>query len=169
MNLPPAFSGTKNIHAIIETPKGSRNKYIYENATGLFLLKKILPHGLSFPLDFGFIPHTKAEDGDPMDVLVIMDDPGFPGCLVECRVIGIMTAEQEKKGKMIRNDRVLAVAAESRAYSNIKSAAELSKEQLDEVCQFFENYHKQDGNKFKVLKIADAEKATSLIKKNLIA
>jgi len=89
--------------------------------------------------------------------------------LVECRVIGIITAEQEKKGKMIRNDRVLAVAAESRAYSNVKSAAELSKEQLDEVCQFFENYHKQDGNEFKVLKIADAENATSLIKKNLVA
>ena len=167
MNLPSAFAGKKNIHAIIETPKGSRNKYNYEKDTGLFFLKKILPQGLTFPLDFGFIPHTKAEDGDPMDVLVIMDEPGFPGCLVECRIIGIMTAEQEQNGKMIRNDRVIAVATQSRTFSKLDSASDLSKQQLDEVCQFFENYHKQEGNVFKVLKIADADKAISLIKENL--
>ena len=85
MRMPPAFTGKDNIHAIIETPKSSRNKFTYDKHTGMFMLKKCLPAGLSFPLDFGFIPNTKADDGDPMDVLVFMEDPVFPGCIIECK------------------------------------------------------------------------------------
>src|SRR6476620_9497309 len=119
MRMPPAFSGKDNIHAIIETPKNSRNKFTYDTQTGMFMLKKCLPAGLSFPLDFGFIPSTKADDGDPMDVLVFMEDPVFPGCISDSRVIGVMVAEQKKEGKLIRNDRVLAVGNTSRLYAKM--------------------------------------------------
>ncbi len=167
MSMPAAFSEKKNINAIIETPRGSRNKYNFDKNTGLFCLKKILPAGICFPLDFGFIPHTKAEDGDPMDILVFMDEPGFPGILVECMVVGIIAAEQEKDNKMIRNDRVVGVAIESSTYANIKSITDISESFLHELSRFFEIYHKEEGNIYKTLKIDEANEAINLINKNL--
>lgn len=90
----------ETIQMIIETPKGSRNKYFFDPDQKIFALKKALPAGMAFPYDFGFIPSTKAEDGEPTDVLVLMDEPAFPGCLLKCRMIGIIEAEQRtKKGK----------------------------------------------------------------------
>jgi inorganic pyrophosphatase len=74
--------GWKSIQVIIETPKGSRNKYAFDHKQKVFQLKKVLPAGMAFPYDFGFVPSTKAEDGDPVDVLVLMDEPAFPGCLL---------------------------------------------------------------------------------------
>jgi inorganic pyrophosphatase len=167
MTFPPAFSENDQINAIIETPRGSRNKYNYEKESGLFFLKKSLPSGLSFPLDFGFIPNTKAEDGDPVDVLVFMDEPGFPGCLVECKVIGIIMAEQEKDKELIRNDRVLAVAIVSVAYEHLKRVNDVNPELLKDVNDFFETYHKKEGNKFKVLEVAGRKKAIELIKEKI--
>jgi inorganic pyrophosphatase len=131
------------------------------------VLKKILPPGLCFPLDFGFIPHTKAEDGDPMDVLIFMEEPGFPGCLVECRVIGIITAEQEKNKKTVRNDRVLCVSVKSKQYESVKKISDVSGEFLEDIGRFFETYHEIEGSTWKVLEILDEEKAIRLIKKNL--
>ena len=85
MKMPPAFTEEHDaIHAIIETPRGSRNKYKFDEETNLFKLNRAFPIGMFLPLDFEFIPQTKAEDGDPMDVLVFMDEPAFPGCLAEC-------------------------------------------------------------------------------------
>jgi len=167
MVMPPAFSEKDSLNAIIETPRGSRNKYNFEKASRLFLLKKILPPGLCFPLDFGFIPHTKAEDGDPMDVLLFMEEPGFPGCLVECRVIGIIAAEQTKEGKLIRNDRVLCVSANSKQFENLKDISDVSKEFLDDIGRFFETYHHLEGSSWKVLEVLNREKAIKLIKKNM--
>ena len=76
--------------SIIETPKGSRNKYAFDPDQRIFELKKVPPAGMAFPYDFGFVPSTVAEDGDPVDVLVLMDEPAFPGCLLRCRLIGII-------------------------------------------------------------------------------
>ncbi len=167
MILPPAFSEKNTINTIVETPRGSRNKYNFEKVSCLFLLKKILPPGLCFPLDFGFIPHTMADDGDPMDVLVFMEEPGFPGCLVECRVIGIITAEQKENEKVIRNDRVLGVSAHSKQFENLKEISDVSKEFLDDIGRFFETYHQIEGSPWKVLEILNQEKAIKLIKKNM--
>src|SRR4051794_16686563 len=101
------------VNVVIETPKGSRNKFAYDPASRLFELKKVLPRGIAFPFDFGFIPSTLAEDGDPLDVLVLMDEPAFPGCKVRCRLVGVIEAEQTEKGKKtLRNDRLIAVAGE---------------------------------------------------------
>src|ERR1700720_3283403 len=101
------------IHVIIETPKGSRNKFAFDPAQKVFQLKTVLPAGMTFPYDFGFIPSTKAEDGDPVDVLVLMDEPVFPGCLIQCRVVGIIEGQQGKKKQKERNDRIVAVEQEN--------------------------------------------------------
>src|ERR1700674_291286 len=90
----------KCIQVIIETPKGSRNKYAFDPEQKVFQLKKVLPAGMAFPYDFGFIPRTKGGDGDPVDVLVLMDEPAFPGVVVKCRLVGIIEGEQyERKHK----------------------------------------------------------------------
>src|SRR5205807_404345 len=82
------------LHVIIETPKGSRNKFKYDPEHGLFKLSGVLPLGAVFPYDFGFVPSTTGGDGDPLDVLVLMDEPAFAGCLVPGRLIGVIEAEQ---------------------------------------------------------------------------
>ncbi len=83
MKLPQAFArNKKHIHAIVETPRGCAAKYNFDEKSQMFKLKKILPEGLSFPFHFGFIPFTKAEDGDPADVLILMNEPSWPGCII---------------------------------------------------------------------------------------
>src|SRR6195256_3016791 len=108
------------VQVIIETPKGSRNKYAFDADQEVFQLKKVLPAGMAFPYDFGFVPSTKAEDGDPVDVLVLMDEPAFPGCLLKCRVVGVIEGEQRTKKKSERNDRVVAVEHANHSYAHIK-------------------------------------------------
>ena len=98
---------TGTCRAIIETPKGCRNKFDYDPETGLFMLGGLLPEGMMFPFDFGFLPSTLGEDGDPLDIMVLMDAPAHVGCLIEVRIIGIITAEQTEDGKTESNDRLL--------------------------------------------------------------
>jgi len=109
MKLPQTFvTNTNNINAVVETPRGCAAKYNYDEETQMFRLKKILPQGLVFPFHFGFIPYTKAEDGDPLDVLILLDEPSWPGCIIECNVIGVLEAEEIKNKKRVRNDRLIA-------------------------------------------------------------
>jgi inorganic pyrophosphatase len=148
-----AFEDRKNavVQVVIETPKGSRNKFAFDADQHVFILKKVLPEGMVFPHDFGFIPSTRAEDGDPIDVLILMDEPAYPGCVVPARLVGVIEGEQSKKGKTERNDRLLAVAESSHTHSDVKSIKDLNDAFLDELEMFFENYHSNDGEKFKVL------------------
>src|SRR6476469_1337815 len=98
MKLPQPFSeNKKNINVVIETPMGSHNKFEFDPETQLFKLSKLLPEGMVFPLHFGFIPRTKGGDGDPLDALVLMEQPSYPGCLIECSLIGTIEAEQTEK------------------------------------------------------------------------
>src|SRR5919199_1807176 len=109
-----AFKDDEELNVIIETPKGSRNKFDYDEELGLFKLGGVLPAGASFPFDFGFLPATRGGDGDPLDVLVLMDEPAFAGCLVTVRLLGVIEAEQTEGDATTRNDRLIAVAATSR-------------------------------------------------------
>src|ERR687890_1560322 len=102
------FHDDEELNVIIETPKGSRNKYNYDEKLGLFRLGGVLTSGASFPFDFGFVPSTLGGDGDPLDVLVLMDEPAFAGCLVRARLLGVIEAEQTEKGKTAQNDRLIA-------------------------------------------------------------
>src|SRR5438270_8397211 len=111
--LPPFDPKSDALHVVIDTPKGCRNKFAYDEKRKCYLLKTVLPHGAVFPFDFGSIPGTIAEDGDPLDALVLMDEPAFCGCLIESRLVGVIEAEQSETGKIERNDRLVAVAAEA--------------------------------------------------------
>jgi inorganic pyrophosphatase len=154
----------KKVQVIIETPKGSRNKYAWDPDQQVFALKKVLPEGMAFPHDFGFIPSTKGDDGDPIDVLVLMDQPVFTGCLVKTRLIGVIEGRQTEKGKSERNDRLLAVAESSHTHSDINSIDDLNKDLLKELERFLVNYHSNDGAEFKVLARRGPGAATACLK-----
>jgi inorganic pyrophosphatase len=137
------------VNVIIETPRNSQNKFTYDPDLDIFKLTKTLPMGAMFPFDFGFIPNTIAEDGDPLDVLVIMDQQAYPGCLIECRVIGILKADQiESETKKERNDRLVAVSNCSVLYNNISNIKQLNQEMTKEIERFFIDYNDHAGKKF---------------------
>src|SRR5689334_24550362 len=127
-----AFADPKNdvLNAIVETPKGSRSKYAFDPEHSLFKLKTLLPVGAVFPFDFGFIPSTMAEDGDPIDVLILMDEPVAVGTLIDIRLVGVIEAEQtektEKGKEKTRNDRLIAVSNVSYDYSDVRSLNDLN-------------------------------------------
>ena len=168
--LPPRTAKDDTlIHAVVETPKGSRNKLGYEPELGVFKLKGVLPEGHSFPYDFGFVPSTKAEDGDPLDVLLILDAPTFPGCIVEARIIGAITLEQrEDDDSVVRNDRLLAVAANSRLHKHISTINDLGDELLHEIEHFFHSYNEAKGGEIKLLGRVGPEEANDLLKQTLL-
>ncbi|HKS29245.1 MAG TPA: inorganic diphosphatase [Pyrinomonadaceae bacterium] len=163
-----AFTDDDEVNVIIETPKGSRNKFNYDESLGLFKLGGVLPAGASFPFDFGFIPATLGGDGDPLDVLVLMDEPAFAGCLVTTRLIGVIEAEQtERDGETTRNDRLIAVAADSRAHSDVKTIDELNKNLLDEIEHFFVSYNVIKGKEFKPLGRFGPARARKLVEEGM--
>lgn len=159
---------TKTLNVVIETPQGSRNKFNFDPQRGLFKLGGVLPAGASFPFDFGFVPATQGEDGDPLDVLVLMDAPAFAGCLVPCRLIGVIEAEQtERNGESMRNDRLIAVADNSYTHSEIEDLNDLSGNLLEEIAYFFASYNEIKGKKFQVLHHRGAKAAQKLVEKGV--
>ena len=157
------------INAVVETPMGSRNKFKYDEKLGFYKLSSVLPQGMMFPHAFGFVPSTRAADGDPEDVLIIMDEPTFSGCVVPTRLLGVIEAEQTEDGKTERNDRLIGVAATSRDFSDVQSVADLNDNMVKEIEQFFVNYNKEKGKKFKVLGKKGPKQAWKLLKKSLKA
>jgi len=145
----PAFDPeTDDLNVIIETPKGCRNKYKYDAKHKLFTLSKVLPAGSTFPYDFGYIPSTEGQDGDPLDVLLLMDEPAFSGCLIPARLIGVIRAEQhDKEGKM-RNDRLIAIASQSHDQRDIRSLDEINPHLIEEIEHFFVSYNELEGKQF---------------------
>jgi inorganic pyrophosphatase len=159
----------QTIQVIIETPKGSRNKYAFDPEQKIFQLMKMLPAGMAFPYDFGFIPSTLAEDGDPTDVLVLMDEPAFAGCLLQCRVVGVIEGVQGKKKKNERNDRIVAVEQENHSYANVKHVDDLGKEFVRELEEFFVNYHKMLGKTYSIVAVKGPREARRRIKAGIRA
>jgi inorganic pyrophosphatase len=155
MNVPrrlkPFDRKSGNLNVVVETPKGCRNKYAFDPELKSYRLKSVLPKGAVFPFDFGFIPGTMADDGDPMDVLLLMDEPAFTGCVVQARLLGVIEAEQTEDGKVERNDRLIAVAAKSHTHSSLKSLGTLDQALIKEIEHFFVSYNEARGKKFKPL------------------
>ena len=135
---------------VIETPKGSRNKYAYNEDSGMFELKKVLPAGMGFPYDFGFVPGTLAEDGDPIDVLVLMDEPAFPGCVLRCRLIGVIEGEADEDSGPVRNDRLIGIETHTHSFAAIKTLKDLGERFVKELEAFFENYHLLSKHEYRV-------------------
>ena len=128
-----AKKGEELLQVIIETPKGSKNKYSYDPIQQIYVLKSSLPAGMCFPYDFGFVPRTLADDGDPLDVLVLMDEPAFPGCALMARIIGVIEGEQTSSKGTTRNDRLVAVAETARVYENLRSLKDMPKQAFRET------------------------------------
>jgi inorganic pyrophosphatase len=137
------------LNAVVDTPKGSRNKYKHDDKLGIFRLSKVLPLGASFPFDFGFIPCTRGGDGDPLDVLVLMDEPAFTGCVVPARLIRVIDAEQTQDGRTVRNDRLVAVAETPYNPQEYHSLEDLSEQRLAEIEHFFVSYNAVEGRQFR--------------------
>ena len=156
------------VTAIIETPKGSSEKYNYDPELQLFKLKKLLPAGMAFPYDFGFIPETRGDDGDPLDIIVVSEFKSFPGCAIDCYVAGAILAAQTQDKRTVRNDRFIGIPVESAMFKKVRSIDQLPENILRELEDFFVNYNKLEGKKFKPLKTIKQEEAFRLIKERAI-
>lgn len=154
---------TRDLNVIIETPKNSRNKFTYDEERGIFKLGGVLPAGASFPYDFGFVPQTTGGDGDPLDVLVLMDEPAFAGCLVAARLIGVIEAEQTEEGRTERNDRLIAVAAVSRQHKHVRTLKDITDQLITEIEHFFVSYNAVKGKEFKPTGRFGPDRATRIV------
>jgi inorganic pyrophosphatase len=161
--LPATVEG--DVHAIVEAARGARTKYKFDPGTSMFTLHKILPRGMTYPANFGFIPSTRAEDGDPLDVLVLSEEPTPPGCLVRCRTLGVIEAVQFEGGKRIRNDRIVAVPIQER---EIRTIRDVSPTQLREIEEFFVAFNRILGKRFEILGHKGRAQADRIIRKTRI-
>jgi inorganic pyrophosphatase len=162
--LPPIDAESGYLNVVIETPGGCQNKYKYDEESGFFVFDKALPIGQSFAFDFGFLPSTVGDDGDPLDVLVFVDQPSFPGCLIKARLLGVIEAEQSADGKMRRNDRFLAVPVEIKSQKPpAQSPSSMEEAGAERIGDFFVAYNKLQGKQFNVLRYANSHRAMELI------
>lgn len=147
--LPSTNEEDGTVNVVIETSRGARTKLSFDPDNGLFTVKKILPVGMSFPFDFGFIPSTRGGDGDPLDVLLLIDEPVPTGVLVPSRLIGVIEAMQtERDGSTEKNDRLIAVAEATELFKDVKSLDDLPDSVIEQIEHFFISYNEQAGKKF---------------------
>jgi inorganic pyrophosphatase len=147
----PAKAKSGLVHIVVDTPKGSRYKFKFDDALQCFRLGRILPAGAAFPYDFGSIPQTLAEDGDALDVMVLGPEPSFTGCVVIGKLIGGICGEQTENGKTIRNDRLLAVPVTKANPAQFEHIDELPAAWVKELEHFFVSYNRAHGREFKPL------------------
>jgi inorganic pyrophosphatase len=160
----PAVIG-KRVNVVVETPRGSRNKFCYVPDLDAIRLGKQLPAGAVFPFDFGFIPSTRAGDGDPLDVLVLLDAPTFPGCLVKVRLLGVIEGRQTgRSGRVVANPRLVGVATKSNEYDGVRTLADLPEALVDEIVHFFVSYNQASGKVFEPTARRGRRRARRLVK-----
>ena len=140
------------IEAFVEIPKGSRNKYEYDHRAGVFRLDRILYSSVHYPTDYGFIPDTLAEDGDPLDVMVILEESTFPGCRINVRPIGA---------------KILAVPEEDPRYAGIRDISDVPRHRLDEIENFFATYKElEKGKETEIQGWQDVQEARAILERS---
>ena len=163
--LPSAFDPVAmTCRAIVETPEGSRSKFDFDPGSGLFRLHSLLPEGMTFPLDFGFIPSTRAEDGDPLDAMVFTDEPSPVGALIDVRIVGVIAADQNGAAGRVRNDRIIAVAQVSHLYQAVQTLDDLGKAYVDGLTRFWTTKGEIEGKGFRVLGVHGPDEAVDLVR-----
>jgi inorganic pyrophosphatase len=162
-SIEPFDEDKKCWNVIIETPKGSNVKYAIDEETERLTVKKALPEGMAFPFNFGMIPGTIAEDGDPIDVLVFNEGPLVAGCLLHVKPVGVIKAEQSEGKKTVRNDRIIGQAIPKETPTELEEM-ELTKRTVSQIEFFFRAYNKAYGVKFKVVGTGSAKEAIRLVK-----
>jgi inorganic pyrophosphatase len=164
LDIPARDDESGLVNVVIDTPRGSRNKYKIDEKLGMLKLSRILPEGHSFPFDFGSIPRTRAEDGDALDVMVLVEEPTFPGCLLQVRLIGVLTGRQTEKGKTLRNDRLLGVPETSVNKPAVRDIAAVDPVRIAHLQHFFVSYNLAQGRKYKPGKPRNAQAAERLVR-----
>jgi inorganic pyrophosphatase len=160
------FATGDHVHVVVETPSGSRSKYVWDPELRAFRLSKVMPLGTVFPCDFGFVPGTDAADGDPLDALVLADEPAFPGCVIECRVLGAFTCKTSKPGsdRTTRNDRLIVVPAATIRGAAWHDLGQIGDRLVRELGEFLADYTRREGRTFELLATVDRAAALALVK-----
>lgn len=159
--LPPGPNPPDLIYVLVEIPKRSRNKFEYDKITGFIKLDRVLYSSLHYPGDYGFIPRTHYDDGDPLDVLVMTNEPSFPGCVIEARPIGIF----RMLDRGLNDDKILAVPATDPTFDNIHEITDVSPHFLEEVAHFFSVYKDLQHMRVEVLRWEGREAALNEIER----
>jgi inorganic pyrophosphatase len=154
------FAKGDHVNVVIETPAGSRTKYTWDPEVGAFRANKVLPLGMTFPYDFGFLPGTHASDGAELDVVVLADAPLAVGCLVECRVLGAFECKTDGE----RNDRVVAVPIDTIQGARWHHLADIGSDLVDGIGDFLRSYVERDGRRFEMIRRVDRATALALVK-----
>jgi len=148
LDIAPRDEKTGLVNVVIDTPRGSANKYKIDEKLGMLKLSRILPAGHAFPFDFGSIPGTRAEDGDALDVMVLMEAPTFPGCLLQVRLIGVLTGRQRERAKTIRNDRLVGVPQTKVNKPVVRNIADMDPARVAQLQHFFVSYNLAQGRTY---------------------
>jgi inorganic pyrophosphatase len=149
------------VEVVIEVPRGSRNKYEFYTTTNLIRLDRVLFSSVHYPTDYGFIPGTREEDGDPLDVLVVVEEPTFPGCRVRARVIGVLRMKDEEGP----DDKILAVTTADPRFDGIDDISDLQRHWLEEIENFFNIYKTLEKKETQVMGWGSAEEARAIIER----
>ncbi|MCM0593352.1 MAG: inorganic diphosphatase [Gloeotrichia echinulata IR180] len=153
------------ISVLIEIPGGSKNKYEYDKELEAFALDRVLYSSVQYPYDYGFVPNTLADDGDPLDGMVLIDEPTFPGCVIAARPIGFL--EMIDGGD--RDEKILAVPDKDPRYAQVKSLKDIPAHRLDEIAEFFRSYKNLEKKVTEILGWQDADKVKALVEKSILA
>lgn len=153
------------VHLVVEIPAGCRNKYHYNSAAGLMALERVLHSSVRYPFDYGFIPNTLAEDGSPLDAMVIMEEPTFAGCLIVARPIGIL--DMVDNGAY--DGKLLCVSVCDPHLQGITSIRQIASKQLEDVAEFFRTYKSLEGRVTRIRGWQDAEHVPALLKRCMAA
>jgi inorganic pyrophosphatase len=159
-NLPIGDGAPKRVNAVVEIPQGSVHKYEYDKKLHVFRLDRTLYSPVHYPGDYGFIPSTLGLDGDPVDILVLVDAPSFPGCVIEVRPIGVLRMIDQGE----HDEKILAVVENDPVYRQIREGKEVFPHRLREIEHFFSIYKSLEGKKTEIAGWSGAEAAHKLIK-----
>jgi inorganic pyrophosphatase len=157
---------TATCQAVVEAPRGSTVKYNYDPKTGLYCAHALLPEGMTFPLDFGFIPSTKAEDGDPLDVMILAEQPLAMATILGVRLIGVIEAEETEDAQTYRNDRLLATPSISRLYAKVRGPDDLADTLIDHLCAFWVHKGRLESKQYRLLRVAGPDTALDCVRKS---
>src|SRR5438270_11461970 len=163
INALPTFDGDA-VNIVIETPRGGRAKMKYDEDAGVFRFEKLLPLGQAFPFDFGFLPSTEGGDGDPLDVLLIGEEPVPVGCVVLGKIVGVLEGKQSENGNTERNDRIIAIPVEGKSRKPMMPVPHVDKELTKAITEFFVSYNALQGKKFVPLGMHGRKRALQLVK-----
>jgi inorganic pyrophosphatase len=149
------------LNVLIEIPAGSKNKYEFDKDLNAFALDRVLYSSVQYPYDYGFVPNTLADDGDPLDGMVIIDQPTFPGCVITARPIGML--EMIDGGE--RDEKILCVPAKDPRYNQVQSLENISGHRLEEIAEFFRTYKNLEQKVTEILGWKDVDQVMPLVEK----